>query len=288
MVTQTYKLNMIPGGNIVVVHVSQYDIGREIAFNLYNGSTSFTPASGTTATIDGTKPDKKGFSLTATITGSTAKFDTTKNMCAVAGDTICEFRLMKNGDNVGTANFILRVERAGLADDVDTSATELPAYEAAAQQAAQDAADSAGAASSSATSAATNALKAEGYAVGKQNGQAVASGSPYYHNNAEYFSGLAGQSATDAASSATAAAASVAQGTQVRFYIENGHLFVVQTIGGVEQQPQDLGEVTGGGQADYVFDTVAEMNTAIAGGTVPNGATCYVREDITNADTTRY
>ena len=38
-------------------------------------------------------------------------------------------------------------------------------------------------------SAATSALKSEGYAIGKQNGTAVESGSPYYHNNSEYFSG---------------------------------------------------------------------------------------------------
>lgn len=40
------------------------------------------------------------------------------------------------------------------------------------------------AAENSATSAETNALKSEGYAVGRQNGQAVSSGSPYYNNNA--------------------------------------------------------------------------------------------------------
>jgi len=39
-------------------------------------------------------------------------------------------------------------------------------------------------------SAAASALKSEGYAVGKQNGTAVESGSPYYENNSEYYSGL--------------------------------------------------------------------------------------------------
>ena len=36
-------------------------------------------------------------------------------------------------------------------------------------------------------SAQTAALKAEGFAVGEQNGTPVASGSPYYENNAEYY-----------------------------------------------------------------------------------------------------
>ena len=260
MVTQTYNLNMIPNGQIINVHVSQYDIGRVIVFNLYNGSAKFTPASGTTATIDGTKPDNKGFSLTATISGSTASFTTTKNMCAVAGDTICEFRLIKNGQNVGTANFILKVERAGLADDVDTSETELPAYEEAAQQAAQNAANSATQAAGSATTAGNQAtaaadsassaniyaLKSEGYAVGKQNGSDVGSTSPYFQNNAAYF--------------AQKAAASVAEGTQVNFYISNGHLYVQQTIQGVQQPAQDLGAVGGSSETT---ETYTNIKTAV-------------------------
>lgn len=73
---------------------------------------------------------------------------------------------------------------------------------------ASDASDSAGAASGSASSASTNALKAEGYAVGKQNGTDVASGSDYYHNNAAYYAGQASGSATAASNSANAASAS--------------------------------------------------------------------------------
>lgn len=52
---------------------------------------------------------------------------------------------------------------------------------AAAAQSAEDASDSADAAEE-------NALKAEGHAVGKQNGSSVPSTSPYYKNNAKYFS----------------------------------------------------------------------------------------------------
>ena len=73
---------------------------------------------------------------------------------------------------------------------------------------ASDASDSAGAASGSASSASTNAMKAEGYAVGKQNGTDVASGSDYYHNNASYYAGQASGSATAASNSANAASAS--------------------------------------------------------------------------------
>lgn len=63
---------------------------------------------------------------------------------------------------------------------------------------ATSASNSATSASGSATSANTNALKSEGYAVGKQNGTDVESGSPYYHNNAEYFASQANTSAQNA------------------------------------------------------------------------------------------
>ena len=56
-------------------------------------------------------------------------------------------------------------------------------------------------ASSSATDSSTNALKSEGFAVGKQNGTAVGSTSPYYHNNSEYYKNQASQSANNASTS---------------------------------------------------------------------------------------
>lgn len=281
MVTQTYDLNLIPGGQIVNVHVSQYDVGRTIIFYLLDGAATFTPPSGTTALIEGTKPDKKGFSITASVSGNTASFTTTQNMCAVAGKTVCEFRLKQGTRNIGTANFILDVERAGLADDVDLSTSELAPYMDAAKKSADAAAasatEAAGSAStarqaaSTASAAATTATNygnlAKSYAVG---GTGTRTGEDT--DNAKYYAGKA--------------AASVAQGTQVTFTMRGGHVYVQQTIEGEVQPEQDLGEVTS--TPDYVFDTVDEMNVAIAAGTVEDGATCYVREDIINADTTNY
>ena len=61
-----------------------------------------------------------------------------------------------------------------------------------------------------------NALKAEGYAVGEQNGEAVSSESPYFQNNSKYWSQMAQQAA--------------GKDGWVSFYIdENGHLHYVKT-----------------------------------------------------------
>ena len=90
----------------------------------------------------------------------------------------------------GSANAATRA-----ADNADTSA-------AAAGSAAGSAATDADTATAKATAAAASALKAEGHAVGQQNGTDVDSGSPYFHNNAEYYADQAAASAAAAAASA--------------------------------------------------------------------------------------
>ena len=84
-----------------------------------------------------------------------------------------------------------------------TVGSDDPAYHNNSKYYSEDASASASAASGSATSSANQALKSEGYAVGKQNGSTVSSGSDYYHNNAKYYSEQASSSATDAAISAS-------------------------------------------------------------------------------------
>ena len=58
MITQSYKLNMIPDKVLPVINVSQYDSSRTIVFYLYDGEEEYTPTSvsvkiGTT-TLSGT------------------------------------------------------------------------------------------------------------------------------------------------------------------------------------------------------------------------------------------
>lgn len=101
---------------------------------------------------------------------------------------------------------------AGSAATAGAHASDAQGYAATAQQSAQAANNSAGAAAvsegnarnsetaaaGSSSAAAGNALYAEGYAKGTQNGNPVTSGSPYYENNAKYYSDQAAQDAQDA------------------------------------------------------------------------------------------
>ena len=88
-------------------------------------------------------------------------------------------------------------------------------------------------ASGSATSAGTEALKAEGYAVGKQNGTDVASGSPYYENNAKYY---ADEAATSAASFTVDSAMSTSSTNPVQNKVITGKLATKAEIDGAYAQ----------------------------------------------------
>ena len=160
MITQSINLNLIPGAVPPRIKISQYDQGsRTLTFTLYNGTTAFT-TSGVTAKIQGTKPDMKGFAYDASYSSGVVTANLTRQMSCVAGDVLCELVLYKNGEVLGTGNFVLDVEASALADDVDTSETVLPAYIDAAERAAADAATSAGNAAASAVSASGSATSA--------------------------------------------------------------------------------------------------------------------------------
>ena len=126
---QNTKLNVVPGGIIPVVHVSQYDVDRALTFTLYDGSTAATLASGTTAKVEGTKPDGKGFqygSPEVSLSGNVVTINTPIQMTCVSGTTDCKVILKKGSQVIGTALFLLEVERAGLTEDTDISETDLP------------------------------------------------------------------------------------------------------------------------------------------------------------------
>lgn len=88
---------------------------------------------------------------------------------------------------------------------------------------AEQAANSKSSSETAASSSLTSARMAEGYANGKQNGSAVPSSSEYYHNNAEYFSGLASDSANDASLAADRAESAV---VKTPYIGNNNHWYV--------------------------------------------------------------
>lgn len=173
MITQTYDLNLIPGGAPLRVPVSQYDAGsRDIIFNLYSGSAAFSVPTGATVTVDGTKPDGHGFSYPAAASGNTVTVTVTAQMTAVPGNAECQLTVMQSGQALGSANFLLTVERAALPDTADLSETEIRSIETWKNQAfaAADAAEKSHAqAANSAQNAADSAEAAQNWAENASN-----------------------------------------------------------------------------------------------------------------------
>ncbi len=190
MIEQTLKLNLIPGGVLPRVNVSQYDAGsRTINATLYNGPSLFTIPTGAQISVRGTKKDNTGFAYDCTWSGSVATFTITEQMAVFSGEVVAELVISKSGQILGTSNFIIWVEDSALKSDVDISETELPAIIELAREQEAIAAASAEAAADSEENAATSERNA---AQSEENAAASAE--------------AAAQSASDAADSASAAA----------------------------------------------------------------------------------
>lgn len=161
MNTQKIKLNLVPGGIPPIVHVSQYDVGRPLAFEIYDGMSAATIESGTVIDIRATKPDGTGFEYACTWANNVVSIATQAQMTVLAGQIECELHFVKDAMEIGTANFILEVEQAALRGDIDISETELPDIIDLARSHAEAAAASAEAAAASATAAAQSADDAQ-------------------------------------------------------------------------------------------------------------------------------
>lgn len=227
MITQSINLNLVPGGVLPIINVSQYDKGsRTLQIVLFNGVTAYQIPDGSSVTIQGTKADKTGFQYEVdSFSGNVVTTDIEQQMTVFPGDVAIELSIAKNGDRLGTANFILRVEPAALADDTIISETELPLIEQAVEiaehiseyvQICEDSATAAaasastantkaGEASVSATSAAGSATSASGSATAAAGSATAAAGSA---SSASDSATAASGSATSASGSASAASTS--------------------------------------------------------------------------------
>ena len=196
MITQKYFLDMIPGESTPpVVHVSQFDVNsRTLTFNLTKGGVAYEPDAGMSVTLDGMKPDNTVFSYPMTVDGSSVSIDVLTQMTVVAGPVRCEVSLSNQTGKIGSANFILAVEKSPI-DSGSISESDIPLLEDLknqAQQAATSAVQSASNAEQSASDAEQSASDAEQSA-----------------SDAEQSASDAEQSASDAESAASSVSAIV-------------------------------------------------------------------------------
>ena len=135
MITQEYKLNLIPDNFPVFVRCSQYDTeSRTIEMTLYEGSALYTIPNGATVTVRGTKQDGTGFEYPCTFSGSVVSFDIQAQMTIFAGKVPSEIRITSNGEILGSCNFYFLVESTPLDSSTVISESDLPLFEQVAQE----------------------------------------------------------------------------------------------------------------------------------------------------------
>ena len=131
---ETFNLNIIPGKTCPVCHASQYDIGRTIRINLFENAAVYTLDGTETVSVSVRKTD--GNVVTASVTNTSDSFVeivTTEQMTACHGANLCELKIEKGADVIGTMNFILEVEQdpleGGIASqsEIDNLATQVAA-----------------------------------------------------------------------------------------------------------------------------------------------------------------
>lgn len=127
----TKALNLYLGAPAAVqrpVFVSQNDTGWAFACTIYQGADVWTIPSGTTATINGSKPDGTAFSYTCTISGNVVTAPCEEQMTVVPGNVDCEIKFTQGGRVIATANFRLIVEESPTGE-YKASETELGALD---------------------------------------------------------------------------------------------------------------------------------------------------------------
>ena len=122
-VIQEFDLNIIPDSAPVVIHCDQYDHGTgRLVAHLYKGSVPYTTDG--TAIIQGRKPDGRGFTYAATISGGTVTADLTEQMTAVEGNVAAQFVVTDSQGRIGSFAFFISVQRSALPADTDMSESD--------------------------------------------------------------------------------------------------------------------------------------------------------------------
>lgn len=104
-------LDMIPTGAKAVCHVSQYDIGRTIRFNLISGGAAYTLSGTETVKVYIKKPDGTTAERNIANTSSTyVDWVTGEGDCDQAGKCECELVITSGTTVIGSKNFTVKIE----------------------------------------------------------------------------------------------------------------------------------------------------------------------------------
>lgn len=238
---EEYNLNLASQLSKKYLKVSQYDTGRRFLITLIkNDGSMFKIPSEASASINGLKPDEKGFRYDCSIENNKVVVDMKEQMTVLAGYVKCEILLSKGGERIATANFMLNVEESPLSENTPISSTDIPLLQKAieASEIVLSVEKTVKGYSESASKSAQSAQKSA-----ESSSNASASSSQSAQASAESASG-ASQSATNAQASAESASTSAITASTKATEAQTSAESAIQTKAEVEQLKKETVEQT--------------------------------------------
>lgn len=228
---EEYNLNLESQLSKKYVKVSQYDTGRRLLITLLkNDCSMFKIPSEASASINGLKPDGKGFRYDCSIENNKVVVDMKEQMTVLAGYVKCEILLSKGGERIATANFMLSVEESPLSENTLISSTDIPLLQKAieaseivlsVEKTVKGYSESASKSSQSAQKSAESASNASASsAESARNSSQSAQASAESENNASQSATNAQESAESASNSAREAKTSADSAIQTKTEVE--------------------------------------------------------------------
>ena len=124
MAYEVITLNLIPSGEVPVIHAAQYDVNRPLMFALKLGTDDFNP-SGYDLEMQIRKVDNNIVTAApASVTSNVVTFNSTEQMTACSGTNLGKIQITKDDLDIATLHFYLVVQRDVLAGGI-TSQSEI-------------------------------------------------------------------------------------------------------------------------------------------------------------------
>ena len=124
MAYEVITLNLIPSGEVQVIHAAQYDVNRPLMFALKLGTDDFNP-SGYDLELQIRKVDNNIVTAApASVTSNVVTFNSTEQMTACSGTNLGKIQITKDDLDIATLHFYLVVQRDVLAGGL-TSQSEI-------------------------------------------------------------------------------------------------------------------------------------------------------------------
>lgn len=141
-----FNLFITPGSLPPVLHMGQYDSGRQWTAKLKNrNGEAYTPPSGATATIAGTNKKRVSWILNADISGSSVTFTPEGAATDQFGKMQVTLTIEANGEQITALALIFDIQKAGVTNEEAATSPEFEtAMQAAAAEAVEDAMTEAG------------------------------------------------------------------------------------------------------------------------------------------------